>query len=285
MMNLELIANEHCACGENPLWDERRGVLFWCDIPSGQIWAYDPRTASHRLAASVGQECGAFTLEESGDLLLLLTGDAARLDPDTGRLTPLASGFLRDTERFNDCIAAPDGRVFAGTVDWSQRTRGGLFHLHQGFGSHRITGGSACSNGLGWTANGRGLYWADSTSRKVWRFAFDPATGELGEQTLWLHTPEWTPDGLTTDRDGGVWLTFFDGPFLRHYDSGARMVAQVDFPVRAVTSCIFGGPELQQLYITTGGGRPDDAPDEPSGALFRLTPGVGGMPEFRSRLG
>ena len=285
IMNLELVANEHCACGENPLWDERRGVLFWCDIPAGKIVAYDPRAESHRLVASVGQECGAFTLEESGALLLLLTGDAALLDPDSGRVSPFASGFLRDTERFNDCIAAPDGRVFAGTVDWSQSVRGGLFHLHPGFENHRITSGSACSNGLGWTADGRGLYWADSTARCVWRFEFEPQTGELGEKTLWLHTPDNTPDGLTTDRDGGVWLTFFDGPFLRHYDSDARLIDQIEFPARHVTSCIFGGPELAELYITTAGGRADDAPDNPSGALFRLTPGVRGMREFRSRLG
>jgi len=285
MSNLELIANEHCGCGENPLWDERRGLLFWCDIPSGQIWAFDPKAHSHRLIARVGQECGAFTLEESGDLLLLFVGDAALLNPDTGEIVPLQNGFLADSERFNDCIAAPDGTVFAGTVDWSQQTRGGLFHLHPGFENHRITGGSACSNGMGWTPDGRGLYWVDSTSRQVWLFDFDPQTNELGEKKLWLHTPENTPDGMTTDANGGVWIAFFEGPFVRHYDARAHLIEQIAVPARSVTSCVFGGEGLGELYITTGGGDADAGKDDLSGALFRMATGTRGLAEFRSNLG
>lgn len=284
-MNIEIVAATHCACGENPLWDERRGLLLWCDIPSGEIFAFDPKTNSHRLVANIGRECGAFTLEDSGDLLLLFSGDAGILDVESGEVKPLKNGFLTNTERFNDCIAAPDGTVFAGTVDWSQKTRGGLFHLHSGFENHRITGDSACSNGLGWTPDGRGLYWADSTSRKTWLFDFDAQTGELSNQKLWLHTPEKTPDGLTTDENGGVWLAFFDGPFVRHYDANANMIEQIDFPTKSVTSCIFGGENLDELYVTTAGGKRDDASDNPSGALFRMKPGVRGMREFRSKLG
>ncbi len=284
-MNLEILANEHNGCGENPLWDERREVLFWCDIPGGKIFAFDPKTNSHRLVADLNRECGAFTLEESGDLLLLFVGDAALLDPDSGEVRPLKNGFLLDTERFNDCITAPDGTVFAGTVDWTQKTRGGLFHFHAGFDNHRITGGSACSNGLGWTSDGRGLYWVDSTSRKTWLFEFDPQTSEVGEGREWLHTPENTPDGMTTDQEGGVWLTFFDGPFVRHYDQNAKLLEQIDLPSKHVTSCIFGGESLDELYITTGGGNPDDEADNPSGALYRFKTGARGMREFRSKMG
>jgi len=285
LVNLELLVNEHCGCGENPLWDERRGILFWCDIPAGHIWAFDPKANTHRLVADVGRECGAFTLEESGELLLLFVGDAALLDPDSGAVRPLRQGFLENTERFNDCIAAPDGSVFAGTVDWSRGERGGLFHLHRDFSIHQLTANSACSNGLGWTPDGRGLVWADSTSRVTWLWEFDPQTGEVGDKRRWLHTPENTPDGLTTDENGGVWLTFFDGPFLRHYDAEATLVEQIEFPAKHATSAIFGGEDLSEIYITTAGGHPNSSPDDPSGALFRLRPGARGMKEHRSRLG
>ena len=284
-MNLELVANQHNGCGENPLWDEERGLLFWCDIPSGRIWAFDPKNGSHRLVANLGRECGAFSLEESGDLLLLFVGEAALLNVESGEVKALNKGFLTDCERFNDCIAAPDGSVFSGTVDWTVKTRGGLFHLHRGFHTHRITGGTECSNGLGWTPDGRGLYWADSSARQTWKFDFDAQSGELSNQTLWLHTPETTPDGLTTDTDGGVWIAFFDGPFVRHYDKDANLLEQIDFPAKHITSCIFGGENLDELYVTTGGGREGDAPDNPNGALFRFKPGARGMSEFRSKMG
>ncbi len=284
-MNLELVAPTHNGCGENPLWDEKRGLIFWCDIPTGEIFAFDPQTGSHRLIKNVGRECGAFSIEESGDLLLLFTGDAALLSVESGEVTPLKNGFLGNTERFNDCIACPNGTVFAGTVDWSQKTRGGLFHLHQGFENHRVSPVTTeCSNGLGWTPDGGGLYWADSSSRITWRFDYDKQTGELSNQTQWLHTPEKTPDGLTTDISGGVWIAFYDGPFVRHYDAQAQLIEQIDFPTKSVTSCIFGGANLDELYVTTAGGKPDDAPENLSGALFRLKTNVRGMSEFRSKM-
>lgn len=285
-MTLELLANEHNGCGENPLWDERRELLFWCDIPGEKIFAFDPKTHSHRLVAELGRECGAFSLEESGDLLLLFVGDAALLDPDSGEVKPLANGFLQDAERFNDCIACPDGSVFAGTVDWTQKTRGGLFHLHRGFENHRVTPvRTECSNGLGWTRDGRGLYWADSSSRITWLFDFDPQTNELGEGREWLYTADFTPDGLTTDGEGGVWIAYFNGPFVRHYDQNAGFIEQFDLPARHVTSCIFGGEDLDELYITTGGGKPDDAPDNPNGGFYRLKTSARGMRENRSKMG
>ena len=283
-MKPEFLVGAHNGTGENPLWDDRRNLLFWCDIPKGHIFSFDPKTGAHRLVADVGQECGAFSLEESGDLLLLLTGDAALLDPDSGQVTPLRQGFVRDTERFNDCIAAPNGTVFAGTVDWKQKTRGGLFHLHFGFDNHQITDGSDCSNGLGWTRDRRGLYWIDSMAKKTWRFDLDPQSGELSNQTLWLDTPEAVPDGMTNDTEGGVWIAFFNGPFVRHYDENANLIEQIDFPAQHVTSCIFGGENRDELYVTTGGGKDGDAPDNPNGALYRIQTSSRGAQEFRSRM-
>ncbi len=284
-MTLEFLVGGHNGCGENPLWDDRRNLLFWCDIPQGHIFSFDPKSNSHRTVAQLGQECGAFSLEESGDLLLLLTGDAALLNPDTGGVTPLRQGFLTNSERFNDCIATANGTVFAGTVDWSQKTRGGLFHLHQDFENHRITGNSNCSNGMGWTLDGRGLYWIDTTPHNIWRFDFDPQTGELSNQRLWLHTLDAAPDGMTTDTDGHLWIAFFDGPFIRRYDADANLIEQIDFPAKHVTSCIFGGENRDELYVTTGGGKDSDAADDPSGALYRVKTRSQGMREFRSKLG
>lgn len=280
-MKPELLANEHNGCGENPLWDDERGVLFWCDIPAGKIFEWKP-DGSHRTVAELGRECGAFTLQENGDLLLLFSGDAALLNPQTGALTPLKNGIVDDTGRFNDCIAAPDGRVFAGTVDWETQTRGGLFHLHHDLRSHEVLRGTACSNGLAWTPQLDGLYWADSTAKTVSLFDFNAQLGELSSRRIWLETPGLTPDGLTIDRDGNLWITFFDGPFVRHYSPQAELLQQIEIPAKHVTSCVFGGADLKELFVTTAGGKA--GAENLDGALFRLRPEVGGNREFRSRI-
>ncbi len=277
----QIIVNEHCACGENPLYDAARGALYWCDIPSGKIFALDVASGAHRLITQ-GAECGAFTLQSDGNLLLLRGHDALILDVQSGQTTPVKSQIVSDTGRFNDCIVASDGRIFAGTVDWEKQTRGALFALGFDLEPRSICSGTACSNGLAWTPNGEGLYWADSSGKTVYLFDYDAQSGELSGRRVWLHTPGETPDGLTIDTRGNLWIAFYDGACVRHYSANAELLRQVDLPAPNITSCIFGGPDFADLYITSAA---QGDPNHPiSGALFRISPAVGGQAEFRSRV-
>jgi D-xylonolactonase len=97
-----------------------------------------------------------------------------------------------------------------------------------------------------------------------------------------LHTPESTPDGLTIDTNGNLWIAFFGGACVRHYDAGGNLLQQVDLPTPNITSCIFGGPDFGDLFITSAGGKAND--DSAAGALFRIQPEVGGKAEFRSQI-
>lgn len=277
----ELLVNEHCGCGENPLWDDARGVLYWCDIPAGKVFEWSAISGEHRLIFQ-GPEMGAFTLQSDGSLLLLFTGSAAHLDPETGEFIVMKEDIVRDTGRFNDCIATPLGDIYAGTVDWEQQTRGALFRLDLQGNATSICSGTGCSNGLGWTPDGSGLYWADSTAKIVYLFDYDSQSGAISNRREWLKTPTLTPDGLTTDRDGGVWVCFFGSGIMRHYTPDAQMMQQVEFPAANVTSCIFGGADLDEIFVTTGGGKAESTTLD--GALFRLKPGIKGMREHRSRI-
>lgn len=277
----QLLVNEHCRCGENPLYDEARGALYWCDIPAGRIFALDVASGAHKTIYD-DKECGAFTLQDDGKLLLLLHGEAVLLDPDSGDVTSLKTDIVRDTGRFNDCIADPRGRIFAGTVDWETKTKGGLFALDFDLNSTSICAGTACSNGLGFTPDLRGLYWADSTARIVYFFDYDQESGALSGRREWLQTPDWVPDGLTVDTAGNLWITFYNGGFLRLYDADAKLIEHIEIPSVNVTSCIFGGENFEHLFVTTAGGKAGS--DSSDGALFRLTPEIGGRREFRSRI-
>jgi D-xylonolactonase len=280
-MKPELLVNEHCGCGENPLYDDERHILYWCDIPAGKIFALDLASGKHKTIYA-DREIGAFTLQNDGKLLLLWSGDAGLLDPISGEVTPLKSGIVSDTGRFNDCIADPHGRVFTGTVDWETQIKGGLFRLDTDLNATPICAGTACANGLAFTPDMRGLYWSDSTAKTVYLFDYDETSSALSNRRAWLETAGLTPDGLTIDADGNLWIAFFDGGFLRHYDSKAQLISEVDIPSRNVTSCIFGGPDLKDLYITTAGGKADSQTTD--GALFRLRVEVGGRKEFRSQI-
>jgi len=278
----ELLVNTHDGCGENPIYDEKRNLFYWCDIPDAEIYEWNPQTKTHRLIYKGKEECGAFTLQEDGKLLMLLTGNAGILDPETGKLTLFRAKINSKTGRFNDCIAKPDGTLFSGTVDWKHQIHGALFDIDAHLKSIKICDGTACSNGMAYTPDMKGLYWTDSTSKIVFLFDFDEKTG-LSNRREWLRTPDVTPDGLTIDLDGNLWIAFYDGGFIRHYSSKGELIQQVDIPSKNVTSCIFGGENYDELYITTAGGKVGD--ESTTGGLFRLKCEVGGKPEFRTTIG
>jgi D-xylonolactonase len=284
----ELIVNEHCLCGENPLYDDALGVLYWCDIPPGKIFALDVKTGQHRLVYQDAQkrEIGAFTLQSDGKLLVLFWGEAGLLDPQSGELVPLKSDIVSDTGRFNDCIPDPKGRVITGTVDWEKKVRGSLYQMGTDLNAQRIQTGTACSNGLAFTPAVDGLYWADSEAQTVSLFDYDVETGALTNQRVWLATPGLVPDGMTIDADGNLWIAFYHGGFIRHYDSDANLITQVDFPVEHVTSCGFGGENWDELFITSASehSSAEGLKSGLEGGLFRLKLEVGAGKEFRSKV-
>lgn len=277
----ELLVNEHCACGENPLWDEERGQLLWTDIPGKKIFAWDAATGQHRTVWQGKNECGAFCFQEDGSILLLLTGRAEILDLESGKTRSLLETIPSAPGRFNDCIAAPDGRVISGTM--APNKAGSLFRLDHDGSLSTIATGTGCSNGLGFSPDLTQLYWADSTAQTIYLFDYDASTGAISQQRVWKHTPGHTPDGLTVDAEGDVWACYFVPGALRRYSPSGELKQEIAIPARHVTSCIFGGKNGDELFVTTAGGGKADA-GELDGATFRLRPGVRGQQRFRSRI-
>ena len=61
------------------------------------------------------------------------------------------------------------------------------------------------------------------------------------------------PDGATVDDAGYLWSAqWADGCILRISPEGV-IDARIDFPGHVVTSVMFGGPDLDLIYVTTIG--------------------------------
>ena len=143
------------------------------------------------------------------------------------------------------------------------------------------------SNGMGFTPHRRQFFHTNSIKRTITRFGYDEATGVLSEPRLFTRAPEGEgiPDGMTVDAEGLIWSARWDGScVVRHAPDGDE-VLRVPFPARRVTSVIFGGEDYSDLYVTTAGGDDRATYGRGAGALFRLRPGVRGLPEFLSRVG
>ena len=284
-MNLELIADYNCIVGEGPMWHPIENVVYWADIPQGRIFRYDPNTTEHGLFFE-GGEVGGFTVQDDGSLLLFMeSGAVASLRQ--GKLEYLIDEIEseRDT-RFNDVIADPAGRVFCGTMP-SDSHLGSLYRLDTDGSISHVLGGIGISNGMGFTPDGKQMYYTDSPTHNIYIFDYEIATGELSNQRVFVNTGEndGIPDGMTVDAEGYVWSARWDGSSLVRYSPQGEQVNRIWFPARKVSSVIFGGDDYTDMYVTTAGGQNKTGEGPGAGCLYRINLGITGKREYLSKVG
>ncbi|CAN5693281.1 SMP-30/gluconolactonase/LRE family protein [soil metagenome] len=276
------VADVPCHTGEGPLWHPERQILYWTDIPSGALFAYSPELSVHQRVYE-GPPVGGMTLQEDGSLLLFRARGNVAIWRDGAETTVLESIPAEEGSRFNDVIADPEGRVFAGTMSTGDAP--GRLYRFDLDGSYRVVlEGVLCSNGMGFTPDRKGMYHIDTPTQRIDLFDYDRATGEIDLRRTFVEVPKARgfPDGMTVDADGNVWVAFWDGYALSRYSPEGVETLRIDFPVRKVSSLTLVGNDL---YATTAGGDDREANGSLAGSLFHLQiEGAGGVPEFRSRI-
>jgi D-xylonolactonase len=276
------VANYHCQVGENPLWDERSGRIYWLDIDTGRLFFADHETLEHECFHR-GDKVGGFTFQEDGSLLLFESDRVALLESN-GRRRVLLEGIDSDMVRFNDVIADPEGRVYAGTIGKSSMS-GGLYRVDRDLSVTCLWKETGCANGMGFTRDFSRFYWTCSTTRRIFVSDYDRASGALANRRVFYTAPEaeGTPDGLTLDARDSIYSARWGGGCVLEMTESGDVVRRIELPVPKVSSCAFGGPALDTLYVTTAGGREGSASDD--GTLYRVKLETQGRVELRSRVG
>jgi len=284
---MDCVLDAKAELGEGPVWDPDAGCLYFVDIERGAVHRHDPATATSR-SFQIGMMVGAAALTAAGDLVLAVSDGFARLDLDSGQVRALAAveADLPD-QRMNDGKCDPAGRFWAGTMALDKRPgAGALYRLDPDGRVHRILDGVSISNGLDWSDDGRLMYYVDTPTRSIDVFDFDVASGAIANRRALARVERgdgW-PDGLTLDADGYIWVALWAGAAVRRYAPDGTLDRVVAVPTTYPTSCAFGGPDLQDLYVTTAATAltPEERLREPlAGGLFRCRPGVQGRPPHR----
>ncbi|MFI0897935.1 SMP-30/gluconolactonase/LRE family protein [Streptomyces sp. NPDC020983] len=241
--------------GEGPLWDARVRTLHWVDIVAGEVLSRTEGAGAARVTR-VGADVGCLGLTAEPDVLVaaLRTGWHL-LDLRTGALRLLADPEPdRPSCRFNDGAVDPAGRFWSGTLEDDASGPDGRLHVLDGDGTYRTAdGGFRCANGIDWSPDGRWMYVVDSGRDRVYRYAFDAATGALGTREVLADTTalDGVPDGLRVDAAGDVWCAFWDGSHVTRFAPDGTVRERVDLPVRRPTSIAFGGPDLRTMFVTS----------------------------------
>ena len=288
---IEILVDQKALNGEGPAWDAEKQVLYWVDIKRATIFVYDPVLQTNRSINLSDQFTSIGTVApcKNGGLLFAPDRKIAALD-----LATLEIKILTELEkdmpgnRFNDGKCDPYGRFLVGSMARQPDGKpvGSLYCVETDLTIRKLRDGLIISNGMGWSPDFLQFYLADSDSRDIWVYDYDLERGEIENQRVAFHLADLpgVADGLTVDEEGLIWLAIWDGACITRWNpKNGKMVEKHDFPALRTTSCVFGGMNMDELYITSAtiDLSDQDWKDYPyNGALMRKKLGVKGMETF-----
>jgi L-arabinonolactonase len=256
MVDIRLLINGHNNLGEGPLWDVAEQKLYWIDSLGRSIFRIDAEGGGLKQWAVPG-DIGSMALRERGGAILSLHNGFHSFDFETGKATLIHDpepGL--DQNRINDGKVDRRGRFVAGSMHRPESEgAGSLYVLDTDLSVRRLDDGIICSNAPAFSPDGRTLYFADSVRRLIYAYDYDLDRGAVSNKRLFVSTEQdpGAPDGGTVDADGCVWSAQILAGRIVRYTPAGKVDRIVEFPVATLTSVMFGGPNLDILYVTTMG--------------------------------
>lgn len=283
-MQWKAVTAQRYQLGEAPFWDEAEQALYWVDI-AGKLAC---RLIGTTLQSWHLPEHGsAFIPCASGDALVTLSSGVYRLDlsspPDKPALSLFCVADPTPGNRGNEARCDVQGRLWLSTMqnniaeDGSdlalERRCGGLFRVDPDRSVTRLLSGLGIPNTLLWSNDGATLHFADSLDEIIYHYPI-AADGSLGKPRSWAwHSGHGGPDGSAMDGEGYVWNARWDGNCLLRLAPDGSIDRIIEVPVSRPTSCVFGGPDLRTLYVTSAA-----AGSSLDGAVLAASVEVAGLP-------
>jgi len=288
--------------GESPIWDVEEGVFYWVDgtgrrVGKPSIWRLDPNTGDVRNW-SLDRDVGALALRKDGGAVLALDDGFYFFDFDTAEIE-LITHIEADEprSRLNDGKCDRRGRFIAGGMDDKEELPlCGLWTLDTDLSVRKLADGIVCTNGPCWSPDDKTFYVADTFQEEFWAYDYDIESGTATNRRVFATTrgDGGIADGSTVDSEGCLWNAQLATGELVRYTPDGEVERRIGMPVRNITSVNFGGPNLDEIYVTSmarvahpgaeahGHFAAESKPQFGAGGLFRVRGlGIQGVPEPR----
>jgi len=293
--HVEKLAAENALVGEGPVWDIESQSLYWVDIQGGRFWNFDPSTGANTLMHE-GYNVAGVTRNTRGGLTVG-TWEGVQLWNSDDDFVWLHRGEIDGRPiKLNDLTVGPDGSLYGGSGHLDSCT---LFRFKPDGTVEIIDDGIELCNGMGFSPDLRTFYSTDTPKHEIYKWDHNLVTGEISNKKIFATIPvDWgIPDGMTVDAEGFVWSAIWYGGMVVRFDPDGKEERRVEFPAAQTSSAMFGGKDLNELYVTTatsGTGDPELTGWEPpgfkldsyrGGDLYRVKLDIQGKPEFITDFG
>ncbi|MCE6991066.1 SMP-30/gluconolactonase/LRE family protein [Dyadobacter sp. CY323] len=275
MKKAEVVLDHCCHLGEGPVWDPADQRILWVDITEGKIHQFFTKEKKHKVF-SAGQMVGAIAFTGGGELIAALQHGFFSINLETQRMRAIADPEANlPGNRFNDGKCDPAGRFWAGTMSVHDEEKAGKLYVLDTNGSVSVKiEDVTCSNGMAWSPDHKTFYYIDTGAQEVVAYDYNIENADITNKrsVIKIAPEEGFPDGMTVDHEGMLWVAIWGGWKVQRYDPGhGQLLDEIHLPVSLVTSCTFGGENLEDLYITTARkdlSEPDLRAQPLAGSLF-----------------
>lgn len=258
--------------GEGPMWDRLAGLLRWVDMLRGDVLSWRPGD-DDVIRWDVGEVAAVIRRRRSGGFVVAVERGFQLLGED-GSLEWAGPQLWDDASvRMNEGACSPSGRFYCGSMGMPPGTpeKGSMYLLDPDRSVRPVFDRLTITNGMVFTPDGGYVSHIDTPTRCVRRFRVAD-DGSLVDPVVLFDIPEEAgdPDGMTGDADGCFWIALYGGGAVHQYSPEGELLTVVRVPVSQPTACHFGGPDLNELYITTSHDQihQDDPAEREAGAVF-----------------
>jgi len=280
-MTVELVADAKATLGEGPCWDASSQTLYWVDILGQRLYA------GTEIMAVFDEPVGCAVPCLNGHFIVGVRSAILDFDPASGTKRTVAELHEPSNNRVNDGKCDPSGRLLVGTMDMdNERDPTGSLYSLDGEKLMRLRSDQTIANGLTWSPDHQTFYHIDTPTREVVAFDYDLDTGRISNPRVAVRVPQemgW-PDGMTSDQEGRLWIAMWGGGQVTQWNPHTgQLLRRIAVPALHSSSCAFGGPKLNELYITSArkGLNPAQLAEYPlSGGLFRVVTDTVGSPTY-----
>jgi len=293
MVSVDCIVDTKCILAEGPVWSPQNQSLYWVDVgkPS-KLYEWNAYT-EEITKWEMGERATGLALRKHAGLVVVTEKSINLFDRITGKVKkacnpPEEMNYMR----LNDCGCDSHGRLWTGTMldnfneelqEYRSRDStlvGTIYRIDEDYSWHNMATNIGCPNTFVWSPNDRALYTADSITGWLYTYRYDPISGTISDRNNFSREERFgIPDGSDIDEEGYIWNARWGGGCVLRIDPNGKTVNKVDIPALLVTSCIFGGPDLDILYVTTAryGLSDSDLASRPlSGGIFAFKAEVPG---------
>jgi sugar lactone lactonase YvrE len=255
-VKISRVDTNRCLVGEGPLWDVAEQALYFVDIVGQKVHRYDYTSGKTRSWAAPNK-IGSMALREQGGAILALPDGVYTLDFDSGEIAPLATvSGLNPRIQFNDGKVDRRGRFIVGSTDSDIKDCtpiGSVYRLDADHSLTEIDTDIHISNGPCWSPDNKTFYFSDSLPYTVYAYDYDIAAGKAANRRVFADTRDLggIPDGATVDSDGLLWMAICEGAKVVAFAPNGKVERIIDMPAKLTASVMFGGPNLDLLYVTT----------------------------------